>query len=403
MATEVEWDDDELDPRIQVELETLNTTSEDINTFEKKLENTRAVFKQTLAECNEKLQLTAKYCGKTVNRALIYYQARKSSHQAQQDVQASVNKYQKAVSVCQAAKETIALAEEASVTGNKTRDFNSALQEMLNHATAKLNAAEKEREESETIHLEKAAVYAMAQKKSDQLKKKYSKSIAKSRVYYEQKYQFETQLLKIKQEVIDVQKLLVEKKKTYRNALDSLEQISEEIHLKRTFSLPLGPREAGVGEDSLEGSCGSEADSLEIKFNDDNDSMSDSASCDSDYFSSAPTSPCSDTSTTLLDSLPELDVMKTFQKSPFKRSSTTNSLEDYISNSLQNLTISKHCEDEIRETYTHIESNIDRCENGGNTEMKNLKLESVKSQADRAEEIAVRSSGEGAVDEEFKE
>ena len=38
-----------------------------------------------------------------------------------------------------AAKETITIAEEASMQGaNKKSDFDSALQEMLNHATIKV-------------------------------------------------------------------------------------------------------------------------------------------------------------------------------------------------------------------------------------------------------------------------
>ncbi|XP_071947212.1 SH3 domain-binding protein 5-like [Antedon mediterranea] len=376
-----EMDCEELDPRIQEELEVLNTSSEDINVYEKKLEDQRNFFRTTLADCKTSLQLTAKYCGKTVNRALLYYQARGETCTAQRAVQESVSKYQKAVGVCQLAKETIALAEEASVTGNKTREFDSALQEMLNHATGKLNAAEKERKESEKTHLEKAATYNIAQRRSEQLKKKYSKSIAKSRIYYEQKYQFETQLLKIKQEVIDIQKLLVDRKQAYRNALVRLEQISEEIHEKRQFSLPLGPREAGVGEDSLEGSFGSEADSLEIKFNDDNDSISDSASCDSDYFSSAPTSPCSDSgSLSILRSLPELDVLEEFEKrKPLKRSSTDNSLDVYVRNSLQKLAISENCESNEGEKTS------------GNTEMNVKRLE-----ADGTEDISERSTAEGA-------
>ena len=39
-----------------------------------------------------------------------------------------------------AAKETIAIAEEISMQGaNKKRDFDSALQELLNHATSKVS------------------------------------------------------------------------------------------------------------------------------------------------------------------------------------------------------------------------------------------------------------------------
>ncbi len=59
--------------------------------------------------------------------------------QAHESAQDAALKYQRAVSMFRAAKETITIAEEASMQGaNKKRDFDSALQEMLNHATIKV-------------------------------------------------------------------------------------------------------------------------------------------------------------------------------------------------------------------------------------------------------------------------
>lgn len=57
---------------------------------------------------------------------------------AQEKVQEAAHTYQRAVGMFQAAKETITIAEETSMQGRKKRDFDSALQEMLNHATLKV-------------------------------------------------------------------------------------------------------------------------------------------------------------------------------------------------------------------------------------------------------------------------
>ena len=62
------------------------------------------------------------------------------SFQAHEKAQNAALQYQRAVSMFRAAKETISIAEEASMQGaTKKRDFDSALQELLNHATIKVN------------------------------------------------------------------------------------------------------------------------------------------------------------------------------------------------------------------------------------------------------------------------
>lgn len=59
-----------------------------------------------------------------------------SAFQAQVEAQKATQEFQRAVEILRAAKETIALAEEK--LEEDTRQFDSAWQEMLNHATQKV-------------------------------------------------------------------------------------------------------------------------------------------------------------------------------------------------------------------------------------------------------------------------
>jgi len=61
-----------------------------------------------------------------------------------------------------AAKETIALAEERFLSNSSDWQFDNAWQEMLNHATMKVMEAERQKTESEAVHLMKAASFQVS-------------------------------------------------------------------------------------------------------------------------------------------------------------------------------------------------------------------------------------------------
>lgn len=61
------------------------------------------------------------------------------SAQAQIEAQKATQEFQRSVEILRAAKETIALAEERLLEED-SRQFDSAWQEMLNHATQRVNA-----------------------------------------------------------------------------------------------------------------------------------------------------------------------------------------------------------------------------------------------------------------------
>ncbi|KAK2140862.1 hypothetical protein LSH36_1225g00022 [Paralvinella palmiformis] len=246
-------DGDELDPRVQEELETLNSASGEINTLETELEKSRTKFRTILTESTQKLNAVFKKLGKSVLKARPYYELLKESRQAQSEAQKAAINFQRANSIYMAAKEMVQLAEERNNIPDNEEDkkqFDSAWQEMLNHATIKFMESEKAKTQSEAEHCHKAAQYGAVEQKLRYYEKDMAKSIEKARVYFDLKDRLEKQLQIERVNVEDLQMGLLCAKQKYRTALSNLEAISEEIHQKRRKRLLLPPRTPGVGAES---------------------------------------------------------------------------------------------------------------------------------------------------------
>ncbi|KAL1436987.1 hypothetical protein MTO96_049007 [Rhipicephalus appendiculatus] len=208
-----------LDPRVQIQLEKLNTCTDEINRLEVELDDANSAFRATL---------TKEYAQK-----------------AQLECQRAAVQYQRASEVHQAAKETISLAEQRFLSNQTQWEFDNAWQEMLNHATMKVMEAEAMRLESEREHRRRAASFTEAEHKVHSLERRLKKDIAKSRLYFEKKAAFQQKLQEIKNQVEVLRKAVIQSKQAYTDALHSLEQISTEIHERRKAHLPA--REPGVG------------------------------------------------------------------------------------------------------------------------------------------------------------
>lgn len=242
-------DFEELDPRVQVELENLNVCTDEINRLEVQLDESNAQFRTALTECTHRMKCIADKLGSCVEKAKPYYAAVEQTKKEQQECQKAAVQFQRAVCLHVAARERIAQAERRFQSGRNTDTdchFDVVWQDMLNHDTAKLTTAELQRRESEEEHRHRAAVFASAIKTTQTLEQKLRSAIAKSKSYFDYKALFENELKLLKERVQCLQKSVLEAKERYAQALRNLERISEEIHEKRKE----GPREPGVGAET---------------------------------------------------------------------------------------------------------------------------------------------------------
>ncbi|KAJ9585115.1 hypothetical protein L9F63_020545, partial [Diploptera punctata] len=249
--------DADLDPRIQIELEKLNNATDEINKLETELDEANTTFRLLLNESTRRLKLLSKKLGSCIERARPYYDSLEVAKRAQQECQKAAVQFQRANEIHQAAKETVALAEQRFLSKQHEWQFDNAWQEMLNHATIKVMDAENQKAESGREHQKRATLFNAAEQKVQQLEQRLRRSIAKSRPYFDEKSLCQNQLATQKERVESLQQSVAKVKNEYAESLKELERISEEIHYKRGSSClrkvtddlvpPQGPREPGVG------------------------------------------------------------------------------------------------------------------------------------------------------------
>jgi len=228
-----EIETEELDPRVQEELEKLNNCTDEINRLEIQLDDANTVFRQLLSDSTHHLKSLSKKLGNCIEKARPYYESLDQMTRAQAECQKAAVQFQRAAGVHAAAKETISLAEERFLDNSGEWQFDNAWQEMLNHATIKVMDAEKMRAQSEKDHLSKSAAFTDIEQKVKVLEKKLSRHIDKSKPYFEQKEIFNKALNSEKSRVGSLQTKISQSKSQYAKSLRNLEEISESIHAKR--------------------------------------------------------------------------------------------------------------------------------------------------------------------------
>jgi hypothetical protein len=92
-----------------------------------------------LSESTRRLKVLSKKLGSCIERARPYYEALEIAKKAQQECQKAAVQFQRANEIHAAAKETVALAEQRFLSNQHEWQFDNAWQEMLNHATIKVN------------------------------------------------------------------------------------------------------------------------------------------------------------------------------------------------------------------------------------------------------------------------
>ena len=119
-------------------MEKLNSSTDVINKLELDLEQARSTFRQLMDESGRHLARLQKEIGSSVEKARPYYDARMKARAALSEAQSAAARFEKASGAHEAAKEMVTLAEEG-FQERGVENFGQAWQEMLNHATTRVN------------------------------------------------------------------------------------------------------------------------------------------------------------------------------------------------------------------------------------------------------------------------
>ncbi|OQR67584.1 SH3 domain-binding protein 5-like, partial [Tropilaelaps mercedesae] len=181
-----------------IQLERLNSCTDEINRLEVELDELNGHFRHTLSVSSQELNILKKKLDKAIKAARPYYESKQRAVTAQQECQRAAIQYQRASEVHQAATETIALAEQRFLSNQTEWAFDEAWQEMLNHATEKVTVAKAQMVESQSEHRRRAAVFKEAEESVHFLEERLKKEIKRSRIYFKAKERFEHSLEEIK-------------------------------------------------------------------------------------------------------------------------------------------------------------------------------------------------------------
>ncbi|XP_011185170.1 SH3 domain-binding protein 5-like isoform X2 [Zeugodacus cucurbitae] len=219
-----------VDPRVQVELEKLNTATDNINKYEVELDEAKCDFKRILAESDVRIKQAAHKLGNSIEAAKPYYESRIYAAQLAKETQQAAVNYEKAKSIHSAAKEMVYLAEQG--LGEKAT-LDTACQEMLSHATTKVNQSQVEVTDARNTLKMCQLKLEVANNRVGKLQGQLKQAIRASRPFYEARANYNGLLKAQKQKINELESRVTGAKMTYNEALKNLEQISEDIHRQR--------------------------------------------------------------------------------------------------------------------------------------------------------------------------
>uniref|UniRef100_A0A3B1KA63 SH3 domain-binding protein 5 n=1 Tax=Astyanax mexicanus TaxID=7994 RepID=A0A3B1KA63_ASTMX len=183
-----------------------------------------------LTDSARKLNAQGSQLGDCIQKAWPYYEALREAEEVSRDQKAAL-RYERAVFIHTAAREMVCVAEQCLLADRNTMD--PTWQEMLNHATAKVNKAQAERLRSERERQWVTQLCQEAKARVQTLQKALMRVILKSKPYFELKSQFIDILEEQKSKVVKLEVRVAEVKTRFGVTLCNLEQISEQIHAQR--------------------------------------------------------------------------------------------------------------------------------------------------------------------------
>uniref|UniRef100_A0A182I9F2 SH3 domain-binding protein 5-like n=1 Tax=Anopheles arabiensis TaxID=7173 RepID=A0A182I9F2_ANOAR len=238
-----------VDPRVQIELEKLNEATDNINKYEVDLDEAKNEFRELLRESAEKIKAVAKKVGNSIDAAKPYYEARLYASQLAKETQQCALNFDKAKSVHAAAKEMVYLAEQG--LGEKST-LDTACQEMLTHATTRVNESQNECTEMRNVLKISELKLEVANNRVCKLHSQLKGAIRASSFL---RANYNAVLLEQKQKVVELETKVAESKLRYNEALSNLERISEEIHRQRKARRASSLDEDGGGSGSSSSSA----------------------------------------------------------------------------------------------------------------------------------------------------
>ncbi|KAI6240777.1 SH3 domain-binding protein 5-like protein [Aphelenchoides fujianensis] len=219
--------------RVHEELEKLNIATDVINKLELQLDHARDRFRQIHSEWSKRSEEIKKKYDSAIKKSRPYYEAKGEERKLREQAQEAAIRFERANSMLQVAKQQVKLTQDSL-----TRQTNPepACLEVMNHHVQRVSEAEKERYEAEEAHRQLSHKLIECTQRVAQAAKENSRSIKKTRHYFDLHLDYRRRLDQQKQLISRLEAEVKQKKRDYTSSLRNLEQISDSIHEERSLT-----------------------------------------------------------------------------------------------------------------------------------------------------------------------
>ncbi|KAI2799107.1 hypothetical protein RDWZM_004388 [Blomia tropicalis] len=237
------------DPRVQVELENLNTSTEFINKLELELEKARNEFNKLVCDSTQKIEALSKKLGSSITKARPYYEARITAAELHNQAQNEAQRFEQAIDAQHKAKELVHQAEQ----NLNTPECDTKLsEELLTLSANTVNRSELQRLAAQRQHEITSQAYNHTEQRLSKLHKQLKRSIIKSSLetrrnfldlnnyvnqhqlqllpYFEMKAQFNQMLDEQINKIRSYETRVNKAKLNYTKALQRLEELNQKIY-----------------------------------------------------------------------------------------------------------------------------------------------------------------------------
>eukprot|EP01147_Barroeca_monosierra_P010385 gene10385-2517_t len=214
-----EFAHEEVDPRVEMYLEQMNSAMMDINSLEKEIEDTKSAFEKALSDGE-----------KTITRALPYYKASFMAEQKQEQLQHAIVSFQQWSNKYTSAKKRVATIEKPLENAGQLTEEQA---QELNKATMEFVHTDKKRKAAEALHCKLTKELATLEKEKENQLRNRNKTIAKAKLYFSAYERFHKIIQGLKGFLSEKEEMTKSAKNRSKLAMDMLNKISEEIHERR--------------------------------------------------------------------------------------------------------------------------------------------------------------------------
>ncbi|CAO4371214.1 unnamed protein product [Caenorhabditis nigoni] len=237
-----EGGDDQL-VSIRKQLENLNDATDDINSYEMKLESVKRQFCETQLMFNKEISGTAKKLAKQISKSRPFFELKSREIEIRKFVQQAAAEFERQKTAVEMAREQVQLLHQ-SLNNNLESDAEKHYVDVIEQQLDLVREAEDECLKAEKMHAARVRDLLQLEMAMKKLSQEHGSSIKKARPYYERK-EVLTRTMNSQLELMSILEHEVqERKDSYSDSMRALEQISDQIHQERSSQSSLAQSDA---------------------------------------------------------------------------------------------------------------------------------------------------------------